>query len=251
MVSFRPRGLDSPPRWRSRALHGPAAIAQEDVVARALLVENRDSKAAFELLAPLKPRARAKSTSTTGWARPRSCRPARARRDRPRARAGAQPRLRQRAPGARPRLPAHGLARPRRAGIHAPARARPNEAGRKVLTDYLDEIARLKARQRLAVFRVCRAGRGTRHQPLQQHARFRGAIEGGFGLAGDRAHGQLDPPPDNYLSANGGFDCSIARARTVRSSPPATCAPRGYRISTPTISSWATSPWDTRRVPAS
>jgi hypothetical protein len=105
----------------------------------------------------------------------------------------------------------------------------PNEAGRKVLTDYLDEIARLKARQRFAVSGYVELGAG-RDTNLSNSTRdFAGAIEGGFGLPGIEPTGNSVRRLDNYLSANGGFDMLYRKTEDRSIFAAGNLRARGYR----------------------
>ena len=209
MAPFRPARLGFAAALALTALlHGPAAIAQEDVVARARsLVENRDSRAAFELLAPLEA-TRAGEIDFDYWLGAAALDSGQLERA-----AIAFERVLVRNPDfdsarlelGRTYLRMGSLDLAAQEFTRLLARA-PNDAGRKVLTDYLDEIARLKARQRLALSGYVELGAG-RDTNLSNSTRdFAGAIEGGFGLPGVEPTGNSIRRLDNYLAANGGFD---------------------------------------------
>ena len=193
----------------SALTHGSPALAQaDDTVARArALVESRDSKAAYALLAPLEP-ARAGEIDFDYWLGAAALDSGHLERA-----VIALERVLVRNPdfdSARLEL---GRAYLRMGSLDLAAQEftrllgrAPNEAGRKLLTDYLDEIARLKARQRFAVsgYVEVSAGRDTN---LSNSTRdFSSAIEGGFGLPGVEPTGNSIRRLDNYLGANGGFD---------------------------------------------
>ncbi len=82
----------------------------------------------------------------------------------------------------------------------------PNEAGRALLNDYLAEIRRIKARQRYAVSGFVEVGVG-RDSNLSSSTRdFSGAILSSFGLPGIEPTGNSIRRADNYFVANAGVD---------------------------------------------
>ncbi len=82
----------------------------------------------------------------------------------------------------------------------------PNDAGRALLNDYLTEIRRIKDRQRYAVSGFVEVG-GGRDTNLSSGTRdFSAAILGSFGLPGIEPTGNSIRRADNYLAANGGAD---------------------------------------------
>ena len=82
----------------------------------------------------------------------------------------------------------------------------PNEAGRALLNDYLAEIRRIKDRQRYAVSGFIELGAG-RDSNLSSSTRdFPGAILSSFGLPGIEPSGNSIRRADNYLATNAGVD---------------------------------------------
>jgi tetratricopeptide (TPR) repeat protein len=210
MVSFRVARLALAAAVALSALtHGTPAIAQaDDVVARArALVENHDSKAAFNLLAPLEA-TRAGEIDFDYWLGAAALDAGQLERavialERVLVRNPDFDSARLELGRAYLRMGSLDLAAQEFTRLLARA---PNEAGRKVLTDYLEEIARLKARQRFAVSGYLEAAVG-RDTNLSNSTRdFTGAIDSGFGLPGVEPTGNSIRRLDNYLGANGGFD---------------------------------------------
>jgi tetratricopeptide (TPR) repeat protein len=82
----------------------------------------------------------------------------------------------------------------------------PNDTGRALLNDYLAEIRRIKDRQRYAVSGFVEVG-GGRDSNLSSSTRdFPGAILASFGLPGIEPTGNSIRRADNYLAANAGVD---------------------------------------------
>ena len=105
----------------------------------------------------------------------------------------------------------------------------PSEEGRKLLTDYLAEIRRIKDRQRYALSAFVEVGAG-RDSNLSSSTRdFPGAILSSFGLPGIQPTGNSIRRADNFLAASAGADLAyrLREDRTIFAA--ADLRWRGYR----------------------